>query len=25
VRNYGLVLTLLTRARFEDGWVPVLK
>jgi len=25
VRNYGLVLTLLTRARFEDGWTPVLK
>ena len=25
VRNYGLVLTLLTRARFENGWVPVLK
>jgi hypothetical protein len=25
VRNYGLVLTLLTRARFEDGWIPVLK
>jgi len=25
VRNYGLVLTLLTRARFEKGWVPVLR
>lgn len=25
VRNYGLVLTLLTRARFDDGWIPVLK
>ena len=25
VRNYGLVLTLLTRARFEAGWIPVLK
>jgi hypothetical protein len=25
VRNYGLVLTLLARARFEDGWTPVLK
>ncbi len=25
VRNYGLVLTLLTRARFEEGWIPVLK
>lgn len=25
VRNYGLVLTLLTRARFDDGWTPVLK
>ena len=25
VRNYGLVLTLLARARFDDGWVPVLK
>jgi hypothetical protein len=25
VRNYGLVLTLLTRARFENGWVPVLR
>jgi len=25
VRNYGLVLTLLARARFENGWVPVLK
>jgi hypothetical protein len=23
VRNYGLVLTLLTRVRFEDGWKPV--
>jgi hypothetical protein len=23
VRNYGLVLTLLARARFEDGWIPV--
>jgi hypothetical protein len=23
VRNYGLVLTLLARARFEDGWTPV--
>ncbi len=23
VRSYGLVLTLLTRARFEDGWLPV--
>ena len=23
VRSYGLVLTLLSRARFEDGWVPV--
>jgi hypothetical protein len=23
VRNYGLVLTLLTRARFDDGWKPV--
>lgn len=23
VRSYGLVLTLLARARFEDGWVPV--
>jgi len=23
VRSYGLVLTLLTRARFEDGWIPV--
>jgi hypothetical protein len=25
VRNSGLVLTLLARARFDDGWVPVLK
>jgi hypothetical protein len=25
VRNYGLVLTLLARARFDDGWIPVLK
>jgi hypothetical protein len=25
VRNYGLVLTLLTRARFENGWIPVRK
>ena len=25
VRNYGLVLTLLTRARFDDGWIPILK
>ena len=23
VRNYGLVLTLLARARFEKGWLPV--
>jgi Protein of unknown function (DUF3810) len=23
VRSYGLVLTLLARARFEDGWMPV--
>ena len=23
VRSYGLVLTLLARARFEDGWTPV--
>ena len=23
VRSYGLVLTLLSRARFEEGWVPV--
>jgi hypothetical protein len=23
VRNYGLVLTLLAGARFEDGWIPV--
>ena len=23
VQNYGLVLTLLTRARFEGNWVPV--
>jgi hypothetical protein len=23
VRSYGLVLTLLTRTRFEDGWIPV--
>jgi hypothetical protein len=23
VRNYGLVLTLLARARFEEGWLPV--
>ena len=25
VRSYGLVLTLLARARFENGWVPVRK
>jgi hypothetical protein len=25
VRSYGLVLTLLARARFEDGWIPVRK
>jgi hypothetical protein len=23
VRNYGVVLTLLARARFEQGWLPV--
>jgi len=23
VRSYGLVLTLLSRARFEEGWMPV--
>ncbi len=23
VRNYGMVLTLLARARFEEGWLPV--
>jgi hypothetical protein len=23
VRSYGLVLTLLARTRFEDGWIPV--
>jgi hypothetical protein len=23
VRSYGLVLTLLTRARFQDRWIPV--
>ena len=23
VRSYGLVLTLLARARFEEGWIPV--
>jgi hypothetical protein len=23
VRNYGLVLTLLARARFDEGWLPV--
>jgi hypothetical protein len=23
VRSYGLVLTLLARARFEEEWVPV--
>jgi hypothetical protein len=23
VRSYGLVLTLLARARFENGWIPV--
>ena len=23
VRSYGLVLTLLARARFEEGWLPV--
>jgi hypothetical protein len=25
VRSYDLVLTLLARARFENGWTPVLK
>jgi hypothetical protein len=25
VRSYGLVLTLLARARFENGWIPVRK
>ena len=25
VRNYGLVLTLLARAHFDDGWTPVRK
>jgi hypothetical protein len=23
IRSYGKVVTLLLRARFEDGWVPV--
>jgi hypothetical protein len=23
IRNYGKVITLILRARFEDGWVPV--
>ena len=25
VRSYGLVINLILRARFEDGWVPVLR
>ena len=25
IRSYGQVITLLLRARFEDGWVPVRK
>jgi hypothetical protein len=23
VRSYGLVVTLILRAKFEDGWIPV--
>jgi hypothetical protein len=25
IQSYGEVVTLILRARFEDGWVPVLR
>ena len=25
IRSYGAVITLILRARFEDGWIPVLR